>query len=139
MKNTSTNSHHKITITVLGEQLNIPTSYDPLIEEFAAIRYRDAYQIKSPSGECWLFNYGILICWNTSDEDRRSLCNRLAAHIVKPTQFNAHEQYSWTIEQGNPLSIHNDKLSLPHDEPLTRLALSHAFAQSAKVASFEDY
>lgn len=139
MENSTEIDFYRLTITVLGEHMNISPSNDAIVESFGAVRYRDAYQIKCPSGECWLFNYGILICWNTSEDDRRSLCQQLTPYIIKPTQFAAHEQYTWSIQQGNPLTIHNDKLTLPHDEPLLRLALSHAFAQSAQIASFEDY
>lgn len=139
MESTTLTLNRRITITVLGAQLSISTTDDALIQEFAAVRYRDAFQIKCPSGECWLFNYGVLICWDVNEDDRRSLCHSLAPHIFKPTQFAAHEQYVWSVLEGSPLVIHNDKLTLPHDEPLIRLALSHAFAQSTKVSSFEDY
>ena len=48
------------------------------------------------------------------------------------------EQFNYTLAQEGELTIHNDMLTLSDKNPLCRLALSHAFAQSTKLGFFED-
>lgn len=128
----------RITIALLGAQLKQETIETTLIHTLAAMRYRDAYCITPPSGECWLFDYGALVAWNVSESDRQQLCLTLSACFDAPAARQPIEQYAYHIEQAQPLLVHHDCLSLPDDQPLTRLALSHAFAQSAKLGYFED-
>ncbi|MDX1452676.1 MAG: RMD1 family protein [Oleiphilaceae bacterium] len=137
--NTSnTTSTLRITITHLGENIDKALTETTLVNKLGAVRYRDAYCIMPPHGECWLFDYGVLVAWDLSENDRQSVLHELAPLIVEPLEQSSKEQYSYMVELGQPLQIHHDLLSLPNDEALTRLALSHAFAQSAKLGFFED-
>src|SRR6056300_1022655 len=55
-----------ITVTVLGRDLELSMLSTVLVEGMGAVRYRDAYGIKSLSGENWLFDYGVLVSWGVA-------------------------------------------------------------------------
>lgn len=128
----------RITIALLGAHLKQECIETKLIHELGAVRYRDAYCMTRSAGECWLFDYGVLVAWDLSEGDRFALCDALQDCFDAPLSRPAIEQYTYTVEQGQPLTVHHDVLSLPDEQALTRLALSHAFAQSAKLGHFED-
>lgn len=127
-----------ISINLLGDRLNPELIDTELINARGSVRYRDAFGIKMTLGEAWLFDYGVLVCWNVTEVERQRLCFELGALMLAPADSVATEHYAYCIDPQSPLKIHSDKLTLPVDDPLCRLGLSHAFAQSSKLAFFED-
>lgn len=128
----------RINITLLGKQLKTEAVEDILVEKMGATRFRDAYHIQMLQGESWVFQYGVLVCWDVPEDDRQQLITSLEGVIEDSAPKPLMEQYSYKIEQGKPFNILHDLLVIPNDEALTRLSLSHAFAQSAKLEFFED-
>ena len=136
---TTDNAHNKrITIAVLGEALHSELIEDVLINKLAAVRFRDAYRIDKFEGEAWLFDYGVLVAWDLSENDRQQLCFEVNELLIEPIVRTPIDHYGYKVDLGQPFSIHHDFLTIPNQEELTRLALSHAFAQSAKLEFFED-
>ena len=127
----------KITIALLGRRLNAAAG-ETLVSQQKANRYRDAFLFNLDQGEAWLFDYGALICWNLGETERHRLCNALAEFIEEPIDRPAIEHYSYQHDEEKPFNIHHDLIRLPDNDKLIRLALSHAFAQSAKLDFFED-
>lgn len=128
----------RISIALLGDSLDAAQTERVLIQQLAAVRYRDAYLIRRSRGEVWLFDYGVLVGWDLDEDDRKQLCHSLADLIVAPLSRPLIEQYSYRLELEQPFRIHHDLLVLAQDDPLTRLGLSHAFAQSAKLGFYEE-
>ncbi|MBN2341880.1 MAG: RMD1 family protein [Deltaproteobacteria bacterium] len=128
----------RITITLLGTQVIAEEVEPELINHFGAIRYRDAYYIKFNGSDAWLFEYGVLVSWNQTENDRQQLVLRLAPIIEDYIRRSPIEQYAYRIIRNHEFSIHNDVLILPEQNRLISLALSHAFAQAAKLEFFED-
>jgi len=127
-----------ITVTVLGRDLELSSLSTVVVEGMGAVRYRDAYGIKSLSGESWLFDYGVLVSWGVSEDERQQLVARLAEVAIEGKGSVPMEQYAWQVAEGETFAVLHDVLTLPNDDTLVKLALSHAFAQSAKVMYFED-
>lgn len=128
----------RITIALLGRKLHRDACENTLISKMGAVRYRDAYYLKQPEGEAWMFDYGVLVGWDLSENDRQKLCFDIGDAIEIPTSGSVTEIYSYSIDTGKPFAVQHDVLNIPNHEPLTRLGLSHAFAQSAKLEFFED-
>lgn len=128
----------RITIALLGNGLNDEHIEKVLIGQMGATRFRDAYRIDKYHGEAWLFDYGVLVAWDLPENDRQQLCFELDVLIDSPVSRPPIDHYSYSLEMGQPFTIHHEFLLIPNHEPLTRLALSHAFAQSAKLEFFED-
>ncbi|MFT7387548.1 MAG: putative Rmd1/YagE family protein [Candidatus Endobugula sp.] len=134
----SDHSYARINVVVLGRSLDENLTDSVLVEEGGAIKYRDAFQLKLQSGEAWLFDYGILVCWNVNESDRQKLSADISNLIIDSIEGQASEQFSFEVDAEKEFRIHNDLVVLPNDNKMIRLALSHAFAQSSKLAFFED-
>ena len=127
-----------ITVTVLGQDLDTKKINELVVEQMGAVRYRDAYGIKTLSGESWLFDYGILVSWGTPEDERQQLLAQLEEIISDGAVSIPMEQYAWAVDEAQGFAVAHDVLTLPSDDTHVKLALSHAFAQSAKVMYFED-
>ncbi len=144
MKNFVETSHadatkfKRINITLLGTHLITEKVEDVLVEKLGATRFRDAYHIQMIQGESWVFQYGVLVCWDVSEGDRQQLMRSLERVIENCEPKPLNEQYSYIVEPEKPFNILHDLLVIPNEEVLTRLSYSHAFAQSAKLEFFED-
>jgi len=136
--NTSPTVHAPIHIAQLGSFIEKEPGEKLLIEQKSAVRYGDAYLLRYEQGEAWVFSYGVLVCWNLSFDERQALFAELAPvlhdHIARPLS----EQYSYVVDLNENFNVHHDHIRLDNDDDLTRLALSHAFAQSEKLAFFEE-
>ncbi|MDO3388069.1 RMD1 family protein [Gilvimarinus sp. SDUM040013] len=128
----------RITIANIAQAINADSLNEYLVDQRGATRYRDAYCMRMNSGEAWLFDYGVLIGWNLSEEERQQLCVDLQPMLIDKYQRPLIEQYSFSFSAEQVFNIHHDMLELPEDNQMIRLALSHAFAQSAKLGAFED-
>lgn len=128
----------RIVITLLGKRLETSACEALLVAGMGAVRYRDAYGLTVSEGEAWVFDYGVLVGWNLAEADRQRLCGELVGEIEEATKQPLLEDYSYRIEPGASFKVHHDFLVVPNDGQLTRLALSHAFAQSVKLGFFEN-
>lgn len=126
-----------IHISLLGRSIDADMIESVLIEHLGAVRYRDAYQIASGEGEAWLFDYGVLVTWHLNYDQRMSLLEAVMPIINDPVDMVV-ETYQYQVDATVPFTVRDDVLSLPDDEPITRLALSHAFAQETKLEFFEN-
>ena len=127
-----------ITVTTLGDRLDKSRMETELVQRYGGVRYRDAFGLPVSRGEAWLFDYGVLVCWWVPEDERQRFCHELSELMMEPVEQVTSEQYVYKVDTDSPFKIHNDQLSLPVDDPLCRLGLSHAFAQSAKLVMFED-
>lgn len=131
-------NHLRIHTVLIGRQFKLDAANKLLIKQKSATRYRDAYHIVLPIGEAWVFNYGVVVCWNIEDTQRKALCNELSTLMGEHLDACEIEQFHYKISEEVELKIHNDVITLNNKNPLCRLALSHAFAQSTKLGFFED-
>jgi uncharacterized Rmd1/YagE family protein len=127
-------SHNKLSIYNFGDNfLSEKSNIDQRFFE-GGIRYRDAVQIIVATGEYWIFDYGVVVFWAVDEAERQALISRLkndnTTHIKK-----IEEHLCFTF--ANELSIKKDIITLPDNDPLTRLAISHALAQSNKLMEYE--
>lgn len=127
-----------IYIAHIGESVDAVCAEASLIQGKGAIRYRDAYKLKFPAGEAWLFNYGVLVCWNLTTDERQQLCLDLSSLAPEPGEQVISEEYRYTVDPDKSFRIQHDVIYLGNSESLVRLALSHAFAQSTKLQVFEE-
>ena len=97
-------------------------------------RYRDAVQIVVPSGEYWIFDYGVVVFWAVDKAERQALINSLKKDNT--THFEKIEEHL-CFAFADELMIKKDVITLPDHDPLTRLAISHALAQSSKLMEYE--
>ncbi len=68
----------------------------------------------------------------------RNYCFKINPIVIDPIDGTVSEQFSFETDPEKEFRVHNDLLTLPSDDAMIRLSLSHAFAQSAKLSFFED-
>ena len=136
-----------IHLALLSEQLDSELTEKILIGDKGAVRYRDAYYLKFDAAEAWIFSYGVLVCWNLTVDQRLQLINDLKPLLIKSCELDystgqngylVSEQYSYLVDETKTFRIQHDILLIDNHDLLCRLALSHAFAQSAKLQFFEE-
>ena len=127
----------RINVALLGRDLNKEQVEPILIHQMGAVRYRDAFFFRRTQGEAWFFEYGVLVSWNLPEDERMQLCHQLSEVLTDATRQQVSEQYHYQVVSTDTFKVHHDQLTLASDEPLVRLALSHAFAQSMKLEFFE--
>ncbi len=127
----------RIDVLVPGRRFKMPEARDFLINNYKGIRYRDAMHVPLANGEIWFFDYGVLVCWNATEDEKHNLLSQMKGWIEEPLAKQDFEHYSFKTQTDFTLRISNDMLSLPNDNLLQRLAVSHAFAQSSKLGVFE--
>lgn len=102
-----------------------------------ATRYGDVLHlvISDNESDVFIFPYGVIVCWGLEQKDE----NVLLALLEKAhgESLGAFARDTIEYEYGKYPSIKDDYLILPDTEPLTKLACSHALAQSVKLAGFE--
>jgi len=83
-----------------------------------------------------VFSYGVVVHWNANLDDRRALQDLLLDYAVKPEADPQEDNFSYEIgcEQDR---FQHDHIELQSGDFKVLLALSHAMAQSIKLAAFE--
>lgn len=107
-------------------------------KHFFVQKYRDAMHIEMPKGHLFIFDYGVLVAWGVNPVKQEKYLEELKA-IAKEIHPDQIDKYQFVKLDGDSanLLIADDSLSLPNTNVDTMLALSHAFAQSAKLQHFE--
>lgn len=130
-------SNKRVSVTLFDQELNNPNSDDYLLHQLGATRFRDAYHLQYQQQDAFLFEYGVLVTWDIPEEGRKEIYSKLAPLLPHTDSRPSTEQYSYHVEPNTSFSVRHDHLILPDNELLTRLGLSHAFAQAAQLEFFE--
>lgn len=128
--------NNNLTTTALGDGFETPELEHHVFNSLRVARYRDTWHIELEGGEAWVFNYGAVIFWGVSENERQSFLARLSSHVIRPHDKSEAEHYHFGFNATQD-TIHLDTFSLKQEDPLHRLAVSHALAQSVKLNVFE--
>ena len=111
-----------------------------LAAQYQVKRYRDALHVDMPEGCVFLFDYGVMVAWGLSAEQKQLMASELET-VTSEVNTKHWDYYQFEILSDVPadasLSLSNDKLTLPSYDLFVLLSLSHAFAQSSKLEVFE--
>jgi uncharacterized Rmd1/YagE family protein len=58
----------RIESMVVGRQFSQAKIQSFLFDNFTSVRYRDTFHIQFKQGECWLFDYGVLVFWGVFED-----------------------------------------------------------------------
>lgn len=98
--------------------------------------YRDVLCVEWHSGEFFLFEYGVVVFWKLTHDERQAILDKLTDFLVEPLATPVEDEF--TYELNAPMAgLRNDHLRLPDDDVMSRVAVSHGIAQSIKLARFE--
>jgi uncharacterized Rmd1/YagE family protein len=80
-------SDGKVNVVILGRILDEALVSEQLIQKEGAVKYRDAYLLKTQEGEAWLFEYGILVFWNIKEHERQQLITKIHPIVIDKIVF----------------------------------------------------
>lgn len=98
---------------------------------------KDAIVIDREGTYAFVFDYGVTVLWGYEYEAEKRLMDTVSQYALKPLTEAVTEEMSYKITAGAEVSIRHDKIELPEQSLYMMLSLSHAMAQSTKLAQFE--
>ena len=101
-----------------------------------SVAYRNVQHVEWRQGEIFIFDFGVLVFWGLSAEERNEFVLRLHEFANEPLGLLLDDEFTYETGVDKPV-IKNDHIQMVDDEVLTRLAVSHGIAQSTKLAQFE--
>ena len=111
---------------------------EKLLESARAQSFRNALVLDYKSGCAIIFSYGVVVYWNVDLDDRRVLQQQLKEFAVKPDAEPQEDHFSYETGCRHDRFQH-DHIELQSDDFKVLLAVSHAMAQSIKLAAFEGH
>jgi len=103
--------------------------------------YRDVVhsQPKDDKGvkrDLFYFPYGVIVFWGFAEVEEKELLNVLKK--FEQESLAKIELDEFRFSYGERLKVEEDEIVLPKKDPVTKLALSYAIAQSVKLTVFEE-
>lgn len=122
----------------LAERFHLDALFEFLSHQAHAARLRNAITLTPEEDvHAFLFDYGVVVLFNYEYEAERRLIDQVLKYALNPLETPVEEEL--TIQQSSEagIRIRNDLIEVDDPTTLTRLSLSHALAQSTKLAFFE--
>lgn len=103
--------------------------------------YRDVLHIgvdleDNRRGDVFYFPYGVTIFYGFSEEEEHKHLLLLKNFEEDPLPIRDYDELSYTY--GTAFKIHQDDITLPDTEVITKLAVAYGIAQSVKLTVFEN-
>lgn len=114
--------------------------FESLRNRFKTTLYRDVVYIEvktnEGSGDVFFYSYGAVVCWNMSREAAQQFLDEVRPFEVLRYDEVEIDEFTYLYDPGQA-KIVEDEISLPNQDVLTKLAISHGLAQSVKLGAFE--
>jgi uncharacterized Rmd1/YagE family protein len=113
-----------------------------LKSQYPLTRYREVIhvQVKPDSeSDAFFFPYGSVVFWGLDQSLERDFLESIRRFEIQRVEPIEDDVFTYEYaEPGSPQAkIEEDEITLPDRDVLTKLAFSHAMAQSVKLAVFE--
>ncbi len=122
----------------LAQSFRFTELRDKLLETARTQSFRNALVIDYKNGCAIVFSYGVVVYWNVDLDERRELQLQLLDYAVKPDADPQEDNFSYESGLEHDRFQH-DHIELRSGDYKVLLALSHAMAQSIKLAAFETH
>lgn len=108
-----------------------------------AIFYRDAVHLhisnyEAEVSDVFFFSYGVMVCLGLTLDQCQTCLDQVRPYEENPLTIDEVEIDEFYFSFGDVQKIVDDEIILADSEVLTRLAFSHAIAQSVKLGTFEN-
>jgi uncharacterized Rmd1/YagE family protein len=101
-----------------------------------ATRYRDSLYLQD-NGDIVVFSYGVLVLWDIDEAQQSTLIESLGEFTVESFAEPYHDEFGFS-EGESVVRVHGDHIHIEGNNPIEKLAISHALAQSVKLMELED-
>lgn len=129
----------KYCLTVcLAQSFRFPELREKLLETSRTQVFRNALIVDYKDGCSIVFSYGVVVHWNTTLDERLSLHGVVLQFAERPDANPPEDSFSYETgcEQDR---FQYDHIELKSGDYKELLAMSHAMAQSIKLAAFEGH
>lgn len=101
------------------------------------VQLKDGYEMNESTGNggIFYFPFGAIVCWGVSEERETRMLHEIQPFETQRTDIVEDDDFSYSY--GRVAAVQDDEIILPDEEVLTKLAFSHAIAQSVKLGVFE--
>lgn len=103
--------------------------------KYSAKRYREVIYAAIGDAEVFFFPYASIVTWGANEAAAQLILEEIKQFEYQPLAQICEDEFSF--KYGYSLAIEEDEITLPDHAILTKLACSHAIAQSVKIDSFE--
>lgn len=122
----------------LAERFQIDALYEHLSRQTHAARIRNVIILNPDEGvRAFLFDYGVCVLFEYDYESEKRLIDQLLKFAINPRDSFVEEDLQYELSSSEGVRIRNDLIEVDDFSELTCLSLSHALAQSTKLAFFE--
>lgn len=128
---------HCLTVC-LAQSFRFAELREKLLDSARTQVFRNALIVDYKTGYSAVFSYGVVVHWSVNLDDRQSLREILLDYAVKPESDPQEDNFSYEVGCQQDRFQH-DHIELQSDDVKVLLALSHAMAQSIKLAAFEGH
>ncbi|OMJ13098.1 Sporulation protein RMD1, partial [Smittium culicis] len=106
-----------------------------------------AFNSKDIIPEAFVFDYGVVVTWGMTETEEQAFLREISIFSLEPISYHNQQkdEFGFTYEKAEEIEgvekcvIRNDLITLDHDHSsATKLAISHAIAQSGKISLYED-
>lgn len=90
--------------------------------------------------DLFIFQYGVVVMWGFRPDEEQRVLQELARFEREKLAYEdvQVEEFNYYITQSYQPRIYNDFFALRDHNYMTKLSISHAIAQSAKISLFEE-
>jgi uncharacterized Rmd1/YagE family protein len=122
----------------IGEWFQFDALYEHLSQQMHAARVRNVIVLNPDEGiRAFLFDYGVCVFFEYDYESEKRLIDQVLRYAVNPLESFVEEYLEYQRSATEGIRIRNDMIEVDELSELTCLSLSHALAQSTKLAFFE--
>lgn len=122
----------------IAERFQFDALYEFLSHQTHAARMRNVIVLAPDDGiHAFLFDYGVCVLFQYDYESEKRLIDQLRKYAVNPLTALVEEELEFQKTADEGIRIRNDLIGIDDVSELTLLSLSHALAQSTKLAFFE--
>lgn len=86
--------------------------------------------------DVFYFSYGAVVTWGFDEKEEQVLLSYTKSFAREPVVKIEIDEFVFVY--GDSMKIAEDEITLQNTDPLTKLAVSHGLAQSAKLTIFEE-
>lgn len=120
----------------LSQTFDFPALSQYLLDSRRAQLFKEALLVDHKGAISVIFSYGVAVHWNVNLDDRRMLHEEILGFAAQPLDEVQEDLFHYSVGSGQN-RIHYDHFELESDDEKSLLAISHAMAQSIKLAVFE--
>ncbi|MGE4560649.1 MAG: RMD1 family protein [Desulfobulbus sp.] len=122
----------------IAERFRFDALYEHLSRQMHAARIRNVIVLNPEEGvRAFLFDYGLCVLFAYDYESEKRLIDQLLKYAINPLEPFVEEELEYQLSTAEGIRIRNDLIDVDDLSELTCLSLSHALAQSTKLAFFE--